>query len=48
MQRIQYQRYGGAQEMRLENELPPWANMFMIRAPFPRAIGTDFSGILEG
>jgi hypothetical protein len=23
------------------------ANMFMIRAPFPRAIGTDFSGVLE-
>jgi hypothetical protein len=21
---------------------PPSANMFMIRAPFPRAIGTDF------
>jgi hypothetical protein len=21
--------------------------MFMIRAPFPRAIGTDFSGVLE-
>ena len=26
---------------------PPSANMFMIRAPFPRAIGTDFSGVLE-
>jgi hypothetical protein len=21
--------------------------MFMIRAPFPRAVGTDFSGVLE-
>jgi hypothetical protein len=48
MQRIQYQRYGGPEEMRLEtDELPPSANMFMIRAPFPRAIGTDFSGVLE-
>jgi hypothetical protein len=27
---------------------PPSANMFMIRAPFPRAIGTEFSGVLEG
>jgi hypothetical protein len=26
---------------------PPSANMFMIRAPFPRTIGTDFSGVLE-
>ena len=26
---------------------PPSANMFMIRVPFPRAIGTDFSGVLE-
>ena len=26
---------------------PPSANMFMMRAPFPRAIGTDFSGVLE-
>ena len=26
---------------------PLSANMFMIRAPFPRAIGTDFSGVLE-
>ena len=25
---------------------PPSANMFMIRAPFPRAIG-NFSGVLE-
>ena len=26
---------------------PPSANMFMIRAPFPRAVGPDFSGVLE-
>jgi hypothetical protein len=26
---------------------PPSANMFVIRAPFPRDIGTEFSGILE-
>jgi hypothetical protein len=26
---------------------PPSANVFMIRAPFPRGIGTDFSGVLE-
>ena len=26
---------------------PPSANMFMIRAPFPRDIGTEFSGVLE-
>jgi hypothetical protein len=26
---------------------PPSANMFMIRAPFRRTIGTDFSGVLK-
>jgi len=26
---------------------PPSANMFMIRTPFPRDIGTEFSGVLE-
>jgi hypothetical protein len=26
---------------------PPSANMFMIRAPFPRDIGTEFSGVPE-
>jgi len=35
MQRIQYHRYGRPEEMRLEN-CPPFANMFMIRAPFAR------------
>jgi hypothetical protein len=48
MLRIQYHRYSGPEEMRLETyELPASANMFMIRAPFPRAIGTDFSGVVE-
>jgi hypothetical protein len=51
MQRIQYHRYSGPEEMRLEtyhelpaHELPASADMFMIRAPFPRPIGKDFSG----
>jgi NADPH:quinone reductase-like Zn-dependent oxidoreductase len=72
MKRIQYHRYGGPEEMRLETyELPilgkdeivvrvkaaainPFdgkvrqgAMKFMVRAPFPRAMGTDFSGVVE-
>ena len=72
MKRIQYRRYGGPGEMRLEAfELPSpgkneivvrveaasvnpfdWkvrqgAMKFMVRAPFPRAMGTDFSGVVE-
>jgi len=35
MQRIQYHRYCGPEEIRLENR-PHFANMFMIRAPFAR------------
>jgi hypothetical protein len=37
MQRIQYHRYCGPEEMRLETmNCPPFANMFMIRTPFAR------------
>jgi hypothetical protein len=47
MQRIQYQRYSGPEEMGWRHMNCPSANMFMIRAPFLRAIGNDFSGVLE-
>jgi NADPH:quinone reductase-like Zn-dependent oxidoreductase len=72
MKRIQYRRYGGPEEMRLEAFALPapgkdeivvrveaasvnpvdWkmrqaAMKFMVRAPFPRAMGTDFSGVVE-
>jgi NADPH:quinone reductase-like Zn-dependent oxidoreductase len=72
MKRIQYHRYGGSEEMRLETyELPilgkdeiavrvkaaainPFdgkvrqgAMKFMVSAPFPRVMGTDFSGVVE-
>jgi hypothetical protein len=48
MHRIQYHRYGEPEEMRLRHmNCLPSVNMFMIYAPFPRAIGTDFSGVLE-
>jgi hypothetical protein len=48
MQRIQYHRYGGPEEKRLEtDELPALGEYVHDRAPFPRAIGTDFSGVLE-
>jgi NADPH:quinone reductase-like Zn-dependent oxidoreductase len=72
MKRIQYHRYGGPEEMRLETyEMPPpraeeivvrvkaasinpfdWkvrqgALKFMVRGQFPRAMGSDFSGVVE-
>jgi NADPH:quinone reductase-like Zn-dependent oxidoreductase len=72
LKRIQYLRYGGPEEMRLETyELPPpgkdeilvrvkassvnpvdWkirqgAMKFMTGRRFPRAMGTDFSGVVE-
>jgi len=72
MKRIQYHRYGGPEEMRLEAyELPApgrdeiavrvkaasvnpfdWkvrqgAMKFLMRGRFPRAMGTDFSGVVE-
>jgi hypothetical protein len=44
MQRIQYHRCGGPEEMRLETyELPALGEYVHD----PRAIGTDFSGVLE-
>jgi hypothetical protein len=47
MQRIQYHGYGGPEEMRLETyELPALGEYVHDRAPFPRAIGTDFLGVL--
>jgi NADPH:quinone reductase-like Zn-dependent oxidoreductase len=72
MKRIQYHRYGGPEEMRLETyEIPApradeivvrvkaasinpfdWkvrqgALKFMVRGQFPRAMGSDFSGVVE-
>jgi NADPH:quinone reductase-like Zn-dependent oxidoreductase len=72
MRRIQYHRYGGPEEMRLESyelaapdgeeivvqvkaaainpfdwKVRQGAMKFMVRAPFPHAMGTDFSGVVE-
>src|ERR1035437_2089388 len=72
MKRIQYHRFGGPEEMRLETfELPALGKddilvrvkadsvnpfdwklrngymKFMVRGPFPRAMGADFSGVVE-